>query len=110
MRPGAYEPVAEVVHVGERMHVRCNVNCSPGCAKLDERIGAKSRESEESTRLQHTRNRSEGRIEVLAPGEHQVAEDEIHARVIEWQGLGFRAKSFDASFLVEPAGLAQHPG
>ena len=83
---------------------------SPGGAKLDERIGAKGREGEESTRLQHARNLSECRIEILAPGEHQVAEDEIHARVIEWQGLGFRAEPFDARFLVEPAGFAQHPG
>ncbi len=61
-------------------------------------------------RLQDARDFGENRVDVFAPGQHEVAEHEVDARIGQRNGLGLRAKPLDARRHVAPRELLQHGG
>ena len=61
-------------------------------------------------RPQHARNLGEDHIEVLAPGQHEIAEDEVEAGVGQRHCLGLCQHAFDATVCVARTGLPEHRG
>ena len=106
----AHESVAEVVHVGEWVDVSRVVRCAPRGAQFRERIGTERREREEAAGLQDARGLGEHRVDVLAPGQHQVAEDEVDAGVRQRESLGLGVQPFDARVRGQPARFGKHAG
>ena len=59
-------------------------------------------------RLQDARDLGEHGVDVLAPGQQQVAEDEVEAGIRHRDGLGLGAEPFDARARREPLRFGQH--
>jgi hypothetical protein len=82
----ANQGISYVVHVQEAAHVNEPVGLSPGIPELPERVRAKGGKSQQPAWPEDTAKFDQDGIEIIAPLEHQVAEDQVHSPATERQG------------------------
>ncbi len=110
---GAEQGVTDVVHVDEGIDVFMVIDLPPALAKFSQGIRAAGREHQQAAGAQDTPEFAKTLVEIIAPLQGQIGDDEVTASIGERQGFHVGANEILASTPALPecatlAGNAKH--